>query len=136
MNFFYELSIPTEGEEDNPKDLVMPLSYGIITKVQIIIPPGHMALAHLQIKYHEFQLYPLNKGDYHGNNVIIEFDEYQPVLVAPFELKAHGWNEDETYEHTFSMVFTVLRPEETGREIPVISIKALEDLIGKEVEVD
>lgn len=136
MNFFYEFTVPKSTTEEDPAELMMVLSYGIITKVQIIIPQGHAGLAHLKLLYHETQLYPLNRdGNYHSDNAKIDFDEYQPLLVAPYELKAKGWNEDTRYPHSFLCGFTVLRPEELGREIPLASIIALEELIGEEVEI-
>lgn len=136
MNFFYDFEIPAGRAEKDAYTEVLPLSYGVITKVQIIIPPGHAALAHLQLLYHESQLYPLNRGgNYKGNKAVIDFDEYQPILVAPYELKARGWNEDTKNVHSFLCSFTVLLPEEMGREIPSVSIKALEELIGEEVEI-
>jgi len=136
MNFFYEFTVPKSTKEDDPAELMMPLSYGIITKVQIVVLQGHAGLAHLKVFYHESQLYPLNRdGNYHGDNANIEFEEYQPILVAPYELKAKGWNTDDRYPHSFLCSFTVLRPEELGMEIPLASIRALEELIDEEVEI-
>lgn len=136
MNFDFEISIPAEKEESDPTELVMKMTYGVITHVIITNPAGARGLSHLKIFYHEFQLYPLNTaGNYHGDQMHVEFNEYQPLVVVPYHLKAKGWNTDETYLHRFTMNFTVLRPEEMGREIPSESLRALKRLIGKEYEV-
>ncbi|GAH39242.1 unnamed protein product [marine sediment metagenome] len=131
MNYNFELEIPEMNEEVGRNELEMPVTYGVITKVIIVVPPGHDNLTGLRIFYHESQLYPLNRaGYYHGDSLHIEFDEYQPLIVEPFELKAKGWNADEKLSHTFIMNFTVLRPEEIGREIPVVSELAVRELLG------
>lgn len=136
MNYNFELEIPEMNEEVGQAELEMPMTYGVITRVSIAIPRGHAGLAHLKIFYHESQLYPLNRdGDYHGDRMDVTFDEFQPILAAPFMLKAKGWNEDETYKHKFLMNFTLLRPEELEREIPDVSIKAMRELLGLVGEV-
>lgn len=131
MNYNFDLEIDEDTDEDDPEELVMKMTYGVITKVIVVIPPGHDNLTGLRIFYHESQLYPLNRaGYYHGDHLHIEFDEYQPLIVEPFELKAKGWNADEKLPHTFIMNFTVLRPEEIGREIPAVSELAVRELLG------
>ena len=114
----------------------MKMTHGVIRKVIIVVPPGCSGLSHLKILYHEHQLYPLNvQGNYKGDGTTISFEEYQPIIVAPYELKAKGWNSSTKHTHEFIMNFTILRPEEMGMKIPSQSIRALEELLGKEVEL-
>lgn len=136
MNYNFELDIPNMNDEVGEKELEMNMTYGVITHVSIAIPRGHAGLAHLKIFYHESQLYPLNRdGNYHGDRMDVTFDEFQPILAAPFMLKAKGWNEDTENDHVFIMNFTLLRPEELERSIPDVSIKAMQDLLGLVGEV-
>ena len=135
MNFNYELEIPADTSESSPEKLMMKLTFGILTKVYIIIPTGHAGLAHLKIMYHESQLYPLPPStEYHGDGNEISFEERQPIFINPYELKAIGWNTDDTYAHSFLMNFTITLPETLG--IPAVAPDVLEivrNLIGAEL---
>ncbi len=136
-NFSYKITMPKNGTENDLTELRMKLDYGIITHVQIIIPDGQKEVAHVRIKYHEFQVYPLNKGEwYAGDGSNIEFDDMFPIIVEPYELKAEGYNTSTKYDHSIIMILTVQRPEELGYEkIPQFVIRKLYELIGKEFEI-
>lgn len=138
MNFAYKIVIPTTATKAAPEKLLMPLDYGIITHVIVQIPDGQKETAHVMIKYHEAQLYPLNRGAYYaGDGSTVEFDDKFPMIVAPYELKAEGYNESDTYEHAILMNFNVLRPEDIGwKKIPEASIARLYKLLGTEVEIE
>lgn len=136
MNFFFDISIPFANKEANPHTEILKLSYGVITKVQIVVPGGHKGLAHLVLKYHESQMYPLSRGEnYHGDDISIVFEDMFPLYVAPYELKAVAWNDDDTFPHAFLVGINILRPEELSLEVPRSSIEAMQELIGRGVEV-
>jgi hypothetical protein len=133
MNFFYKFDVAKDTKEVSPTPKILKLSYGVITHCMFVIPPGHSAMTGLKLFYHEAQLYPLNRTDWYvGNNTTIEFDEYQPLVAAPYELKAKGYNTSTNHSHAFLIGITVLRPEEMGRKIPVSSLERIRKLIGKE----
>jgi len=134
MHFFFEVSVPYDTTEAIPYTERLILTRGVITNVLIYIPRGHVGLAHLQLLYHEHQLYPLNVGgSYRGNETTIGFTEYQPVTVSPYELKARAWNLDDTFDHSFLIGLAMQRPEEMGMEIPAVSLEALNSLIGQTI---
>lgn len=134
MHYFFKVSVPANTPQTAPVRQILPLTNAIITRMLIVIPPGPQGLAFLQMKYHGFQLYPLNTGEaYSGDDFLIEFDEYQPITVTPHELEAVAWNLDTANAHQFLIAITMLRPEEMGRDIPTTSIAALASLIGQEV---
>ena len=136
-HFAYSLTVSKNTTAATLETLIMTLTYGIITHVEIIIPDGQKACTHLRIKYHEFQLYPLSRGYwYEGDGVVIPFDDMFPLITPPYELKAEGYNTSEDYDHAIYMHFTVQRPEELGySEIPAFVMQKLYALIGKEYEV-
>jgi len=137
MNYNFDFQIPKNTPEADPYTEILKVTKGVVQHVVIIIPNGHVGLAHFQLFYHEAQLYPLNReASYSGNNSKIEFDEYQPLLVAPYELKALGWNSSVNFSHSFQINITILRPDELEKAIPVSSIEAMYDLIGVEQEVE
>ena len=123
MNYNWNFEIPKETEEDLPYVKTKKVTYGMITKVTISNPAGSVGKSHLRIFYHEFQLYPLNKGEwYEGEKLHVSFEDYQPIYIAPFELKFKGWNESTLYPHAFhiNMVFLREEPSDRGGEIPLL----------------
>jgi len=136
MNFSYKIMVPTTATKDAPEKFMMPLDYGIITHVLIVIPDGQKETTHIRIKYHEAQLYPLNRGEwYQGDGSEIEFDDRFPFIVEPYELKVEGYNTSTLYDHGILMNFNLLRPEELGwSEIPSESMAKLYALLGTELE--
>lgn len=137
MNYDYSINIPANRPKINPYTQKLKLTYGVITRVIIIIPHGHTGLAHLQLLYHEFQMYPLNPGAaYHGSGVPIGFDERQAIFVTPFEFKARGWNTDDTYDHEFIVNITMMRPEDVGWNYERVSEEEeSQAMLGRELEV-
>jgi hypothetical protein len=137
MHFFFEVEVLHGATKANPYTEILPLSYGVITDVLFYLPRGSVGLLGFNLLYHEHQLYPLNTGGwYRGNETTIAFNEYQPITVNPYELKARAYNIDDTIDHSFFVGLAVQRPEEMGREIPATSLAALEDLIGSEIVED
>ncbi|MBA7472234.1 hypothetical protein ES707_07556 [subsurface metagenome] len=136
MNFFYEVSIPSGREQILPFEQVLPLSYGIISRMEITIPSGAGGKSHLQLFYHDFQLYPLSRGeDYHGDDSVISFSDTFFMESSPFQLKARGWNTDTHYKHAFLVSIEVLKPEQLPADTTVLGIGDLSELIGTGFEV-
>jgi len=137
MNFSYKITVPKETVKYSPKKLIVPLEYGIITRVLIIIPDGQKETTHVRMKYHEAQLYPLNRGEwYQGDGSEIEFEDRFPMIVVPYELKIEGYNESTVYDHAVLFNFNILKPYEIGwTEIPSEAMAKLYALLGTEIEV-
>ena len=112
--------IPGEAE------VILPIAKGIVTKFMVRPRPGHAALAHLVILHHEHQIAPSSGTavirqvpatippiapitmDLHGDTFPIDWEEYYESYQPPFELKLKGWNDDDTYPHTFTVYVVVL----------------------------
>lgn len=134
MHFFYEVLVPANTTEALPYEKNLILTCGVITRMQIMIPPGASGLSHLKLLYHEFQLYPLSRNEnYHGDDFPIDFDENQKILVEPYILKAVGWNADETYPHAFLVAITMRTATDQELEKPEESMTALQSIIGETV---
>jgi hypothetical protein len=136
VHFFFEVLIPKNTTQAAPYKVPLPLSAGVITRVEISIPAGHAGTAHLQVLYHEFQLYPLSRGEnYHGDDSESGFDDLFEMTAAPYELRAIGWNTDTVNDHRFLIGITVLRPEQLGLVSLTSTIKDLAALVGETIEV-
>jgi len=109
MLFEQSITIPKETTSVNPTTAILGIAHGIITKIMVRPRPGHAALAHLVILHHEHQIAPSTENmDFYGDTFPIDWEEYYESYQPPYELKLKGWNEDDTYPHTFDVFVAVL----------------------------
>ena len=107
---------------------MMKIAHGIITKFMIRPRAGHHALAHLTIEYHEHQIAPsMRNTDLHGDFHPIDWDDYYEVYQPPYELKLIGWNEDDSYQHTFDVFIAVLPRKAI---VPLTVVDTLKNFLG------
>jgi len=109
MLFQASITIPKLTTSVNPTIVTFGIAKGIITKFIVLPHPGHAGLAHLIILHHEHQIAPSTENmNLHGDAFPIEWEDYYESYQPPFELKLKGWNEDDTYPHTFEVYVAVL----------------------------
>ena len=109
MLFQASITIPITATQAKPTVQTIKIAHGIITKFMVRPRPGHTALAHLVILHHEHQIAPSTENmDLHGDTFPIDWEEYYESYQPPYELKLKGWNDDDTYEHTFDVFVAVL----------------------------
>jgi len=107
--FEASITIPKNTLEASATEVMLPIAHGIISKIMVRPRPGHAALAHCVILSHEHQIAPSSGSmEFHGDTFPIDWEEYYEVYQPPYELKIKGWNEDDTYEHTFDIFVAVL----------------------------
>ncbi len=109
MLFEASIIIPKNTTQVSPTEVILKIAHGIITKIMVRPRPGHAALAHLVILHHEHQIAPSTENmDFSGDAFPIDWEEYYESYQPPYELKLKGWNEDDTYPHTFDVFVAVL----------------------------
>lgn len=109
MLFEASITIPANTLSTAPTFETLKIAHGIISKLMVRPRPGHAALAHLVILHHEHQIAPSTEGmDLSGDAHSIDWEEYYESYQPPYELKLKGWNDDDTYSHTFDVFVAVL----------------------------
>jgi hypothetical protein len=109
MLFEASITIPANTAATNPTIETLKIAHGIISEIMVRPRHGHAALAHLVILHHEHQIAPSTEGmDLSGDTFPIDWEEYYEIYQPPYELKLKGWNDDDTYRHTFDVFVAVL----------------------------
>ncbi len=109
MLFETSITIPKSTLSTAPTTVMLKIAHGIISEFMVRPRPGHAALAHLVILHHEHQIAPSTEGmDLSGDTFPIDWEEYYESYQPPYELKLKGWNDDDTYPHTFDVFVAVL----------------------------
>lgn len=110
MIFQADITIPASTSSDSPEVETVRISQGVITELKVRPRPGHASLAHCVIKYHNHQIAPSTEGmDFHGDADPIDWTDQIEVPEPPFTLEIVGWNDDDTYEHTFTIYIVILQ---------------------------
>ena len=126
-----DFTIPPNTPQSSPSRIQVKVPAGVIRKVWVIIPPGHMGLAHLIIRHGETQVIPYY-GDIHGDNESLVFDETYE-LPSEDVLTFEGWNEDSKYPHTFIVRLLILPRHIAYPEYSVLlALKRLLEVMGVE----
>lgn len=135
MDYWFSQTTPANTAKAGALELELKLTEGIVTKVWMVHPEGCQGLAYAAIFEGGHQRWPNNPEEsYHGNDVpMILDDNYE--LKAPAILKLKTWNLDDTYEHTFYLRITVLRPKiDVATQALVDALSVIKQLLtGKRV---
>lgn len=100
MIYEYTLTVPAGTEQNDPAELRMKLTDGIVHKVEVIGDGGEHNLVRLVINDGLHQAFPTNPdGQFHPGFFSISYPEYYPLEVAPYELVASAWSPDTSYAH-------------------------------------
>jgi hypothetical protein len=109
MLFETSITIPKSTDSTAPTTVLLRVAHGIITKIMVRPRPGHAGLAHCVILHHEHQIAPSTENmDFAGDTFPVDWEEYYEVYQPPYELKIKGWNDDDTYAHTFDIFVAIL----------------------------
>jgi len=128
MLFQASITIPKNTTQASPTTETLKIAHGIITKFMVRPRPGHAGLAHLVILHHEHQIAPSTENmDLHGDALPIDWEEYYESYQPPYELKIKGWNDDDTYPHTFD-IFVAVLPRKAI--LPLAIVDAIKGLFG------
>jgi len=96
-----KLTIPANTKETAPARAAYNLGRGLVSQCRVIIPAGHGFLTHLEIMSQGRPLYMRGERYVTGNDNEILFDEEKTLDGPPYDLTLSGWNEDDTFPHTF-----------------------------------
>ncbi len=126
MLFEASITIPKSTSATSPTIVILGIARGVITKIMVRPRPGHAALAHCVILYHEHQIAPSTEGmDFAGDTFPIDWEEYLECDQPPYELKLKGWNDDDTYQHTFDVFVAILDARLTLGQMIADAIKSV-----------
>lgn len=98
------LTIPANTPERAPIELVMPVYVGWCESVAVLFPSGCAQLARVAIFDRDSKIAPAPSS----HVAWLTGDGQPPVMVPvrrrlsgpPYVIKVRGWNEDDTYPHT------------------------------------
>jgi len=118
MIYSFYISTPKNTTKADRQQTTLKLSKGVIYKIEIMFPPGNGGTLHLGLREGLHQVWPSNPDEYFfGDNRLISFPEYYPIVSEPYTLIAETWNESLNNAHILSITIGVLPRKHVVRRI-------------------
>lgn len=134
LTMFYDftVTVPHNTSQENPVEQICPVTAGAVHRVSVQFPRGTYARVHIQIRYHEFQVWPTNPdGSLNADGYPLEWDESYPIDTDPFEFKVIAWSTADTYDYDINIRFGILRTEDVEKQSGImVALSKFLKLVG------
>jgi len=109
----------------SPTITVLPVTTGLVYKVEIIFPSGSAGLLGVSIYDGGHQVWPSNLDEWFiGDNIAISFEDLYLKESDPSEFKVRTYNIDDTYNHQLTVCLGLVSKEEfMAKFLPHIGYK-------------
>lgn len=108
MLFDFDIVIPAGTLEISPIERRVRLTFGKLTQIRLLFPPGPATLVYIVVRHELHQLMPANyEGNINFDDEIIVSNLDYDLLDSPYELTILGWSPLAVYEHTITCQFDV-----------------------------
>ncbi len=128
------ISTPANTAASAPLRTEVEVTSGLVYHLKVIFPPGPSGLLHVRILDGTYQVFPTTHGaSFHGDNIMMEFDELYPKDTAPLLFVVETWNLDDTYAHEVDVLLSLASKEEfQARYLPMSANNALVQALGEQ----
>jgi len=116
MIYSFDITTPENTAETAPLRTTVKLARGIIHQVDIDFPPGPAGLLRVAIELGAHRLWPsTGNAWFRGDDRLISFPEWFPLLWPPYTLDIVTWNADTEYSHIVIVRFGILEERYASR---------------------
>lgn len=127
---FYDFAIKVKKgtREDDPEEVELNLTHGIIHRVEVEFYPGPRRYVFVRILHHRHQLWPTNiDSAFCSDAYTIAFDEYEELKEAPYNLTVIAYSPAADYDHVVVVRIGIL--ESKGALLLLTALKGLMKLL-------
>jgi hypothetical protein len=112
MFYEFSLTVPADTEADDPEELDVHLTHGVITYIEIEFAPGCHRLVEAYVRDGLHQLVPTNPDEtIKSSGRAVAFQEYYELLSPPYLLTIGGFSPGTSYDHDIIFRFEVTPQE-------------------------
>ena len=111
MIYSVDLEIPANTPDSNPEKTILMVTWGVVTQVWVRWSWGPGNLCGVRVKRQESQVWPLTLGEwFNSTSRETTWNDYYNVGDQPLYFDVEGYNLDDTFSHTVTVVVNVQRP--------------------------
>lgn len=110
MSYFSKIiTVPKNTSSEAPEKFELVIQFGVIHRIEIIIPTGHAGLTGVRLLRGLHQIAPTSGSEWFlGDDVHLSYAEFVEIDDTPFSISVEAYNEDDTYAHSFVVGVAVL----------------------------
>ena len=109
MLYSKQITVSASTTEANSSKSYFKVNKGVISNMWITFPAGCAGLVKLRIYHEGHPFLPVNQDNYiAADNYTFQFPVMYEITEEPMRLTVEAWNEDDTYDHTISVLFLIL----------------------------
>lgn len=101
------LLIPKRTPESRPVNVLSPSTLPYLVAVDIVFPSGCVGLVHARVKDRGAVVAPMASGWLNGNAESVSIQCGRPLEGPPYQLTLEGYSQDDTYDHTLTVRYTL-----------------------------
>jgi len=112
MFYAWDITVTAGTAEVSPKEQILKLTKGVITRIDIKFPPGVHGLVKVRLLRYESQLIPLSGSEWvTGDGEAVTTEGYYEMDETPAQLKFVACSPNATYNHTITVRVSIDPPE-------------------------
>jgi hypothetical protein len=116
MIYDFPITVAITNTEGAPEVSEIKLTHGVIHRLEVEFPAGQVGLIHVAVDHMGHQVWPSNPGgSFASDDHVVAFDDYYPLLSAPYKLKIRAWTDGTTYSHVVKVRLGLL-PESLAKK--------------------
>ena len=109
MLYSKSLTFTAGTTEGSAQRLNFIVNKGIISRAWLIFPSGCAGLVKIRVYSESHPIIPVNKSDYiKADDYVFDIPLFFEIKSEPYVVTLEGWNEDETYSHTITLLLLIL----------------------------
>ena len=109
MLYSKRITISASTTESSPERLQFKINKGWIYRAWLIFPPGCAGLTKIRVMHEGHPIIPANATDYiSADDYVFDLPMFYEVPEEPYLITLDGWNDDDTYQHTITLMLLVL----------------------------
>lgn len=133
MIYTADISTAASTSKANAQKTVLPVSRGLVYKVDFVFPAGSTGLLYCLVTDGLHQVWPSSPGVwFRGDNDVISFEDTYLKLSPPYEFCIYTYNLDDTYNHSVIVKVGLVSSEIfMARFLPTYTYKYFIDMLDK-----
>jgi len=111
MIYQTEMVIPQNTPQQDPVISILDCAAGVVTQVWVRWRWGAGNLAGVRIRREGVAIWPYNMdGWFNSSSLETTWNEYYVLDAEPYSFTIEGYNEDDTFPHTVTVMLNLQRP--------------------------
>jgi hypothetical protein len=109
MLYSKQVILSSGGTEATSTKVNFKVNKGVIYRAWLIFPPGCAGLVKVRVYHEVHPIMPVNISDYiAADDYVFEIPLFFEIEDEPYLITFEGWNEDDTYNHTISLLLLIV----------------------------